>query len=412
MPDWRLRFRAVLDNQFTVVVATLLVVVVLGGWATYTAHAGPATTTESKPTVSWEQTGTFDHAATVQADSSLYPSGETLENRPVYFTSLSPELDGRFRTSFDPQDSGELDQTVSLSLVIREVDQGDQGADQTVYWETTDSLAEETVNGVAPGEPVRVSFSQNMSAINAEINQIREDIGGSPGSLEVIVRATVDSQGSINGDTVDETTTYTMPLTLDSSTYSVDGAEPTVESYETTQPVAVDRDSSLLTSVGGPLLLVISLGLLGGIVVRSDRLALSEAERAALADETDRESHDDWISTIKLPPDAFELPRAEADSLAALVDFAIDTDNCVIEDPDETVYYVRHDGYLYSYRPTVADGVDDETEPTNDGSVVDEQGDNDGSMADKQGDNGGSMVDDTESTAENESEDVDTHTDE
>lgn len=390
MADWRLRLRAVLDRQFAVVVVALLVVVVLGGWLTYTAHAAPASTTETKSTVSWEQSGTFDHAATVQTDNSLFPVGTRLENRSVYFTRLSPELDGTFRTSYDPRESGELDQTVSLSLVIREVDQDDQGSNPTVYWETTESLATETVDGIEPGESVAVAFSQDMSAINGEITRIREEIGGSPGSLEVFVRATVDSQGTVNGDTVDETATYTMPVAIGASTYRVGGAEPTVESYETTQAVPVDRSIGPLRTIGGPLLLVISLGLLGGVVVGADRLALSETERAMLADESDRESFDDWISTITLPPEAFELPRAEADSLAGLVDVAIDTDNPVIEDPDESVYYVRHDGYLYSYRPATKD-VDGEDDTV---------------------DGGSDSVDESEASVENESEDVDADSDE
>jgi hypothetical protein len=394
MADWRLRLRAVLDKQFAVVVVALLVVVVLGGWLTYTAHAAPATTTETESTVSWEQTGTFDHAATVETDNSLFPVGRILENRSVYFTQLSPELDGTFRTSYDPQDSGELDQTVSLSLVIREVGQDNQGSNPTVYWETTESLATETVDGVAPRESVTVSFLQDMSAINAEINQIREEIGGSPGSLEVFVRATVDSQGIVNGETVDETATYTMPVSIGASTYHVGGTEPTVESYETTQAVPVDRSVGPLRSIGGPLLIVISLGLLGGVVVGSDRFALSETERARLVDESDRESFDDWISTIELPPEAFELPRAEAESLAGLVDVAIDTDNPVIEDPDESVYYVRHDGYLYCYHPATGvddSRVDDESESVADSPVDGGRDDNDSVDA-----SGGSVKNDSE----------------
>jgi len=385
MTDWRLRFRAVLDNQFTVVVVAVLVVVVLGGWLTYTAYAAPATTTETESTVSWELTGSFDHAATVRTENSLFPVGTTLENRSVYFTRLSPELEGRFRTAYEPRDSGELTQTVSLSLVIREIAQDQEGSDPTVYWETTDPLNEITVDSVGPGEPVTVPFSQNMSAVNARIGQISDEIGDSPGQTELFVRATVTAQGTVNGDTVDETTTYTMPVTVGESTYRVGGAEPTVESYETTHTVTVDRESGPLRSVGGPLLLVISLGLLGSVVVGSDRLALSEAEQTMLVDESDRESFDDWISTVKLPSEAFELPRAEADSLAGLVDVAIDTDNPVIEDPDESVYYVRHDGYLYCYRPVP--GVDE--------SRVDgESAEND-------------SVDDSEASVENESENVD-----
>lgn len=372
MDDWRRRAWAVLDNQFVVVCAVLLGCVLVGGWLTYTAHVGAATTTEQQSTVSWEQTGAFDHSATVQKDNSLFPVGTTLDNRSVYYTRLSPELDGTFRTTYDARESGDLDQDVSLSLVLREVDPDSEGTEPTVYWQTSSALDDATVESVPPGEPVRVSFSQDMSAVTERIGRIQEELGGSTGEIEVFVRATVTAQGTVNGDSVDETTTYTMPVTVSDTTYSVTDAEPTVESYETTRPVTVDRNDRPLRSVGGPLLLVVALGLLGG-VVRSDRSTLSETERARLAYEDDRETFDEWISTIELPSEAFELPQADADSLAGLVDFAIDTDNSVIEDPDDDAYYVRHDGYLYCYRPPRTDSDDSETEST-DGTELDEGG--------------------------------------
>lgn len=55
--------------------------------------------------------------------------------------------------------------------------------------------------------------------------------------------------------------------------------------------------------------------------------------------------------TILLPDEAHELPQAEAETLADLVDFAIDTDNAVVERPDAEEFSVVHDGYRYVYRP-------------------------------------------------------------
>lgn len=364
MDEWRLRLRAVLDSQFVWVLAVLVVCLLSSGWLTYTTHASPSTTTEQQSTVTWEQTGTFDHAATVQTENPLYPVGTRLAGRSVYYTRLAPELDGTFRTSYEPRDSGTLDQRVSLRLVIREVEADSEGDASTVYWRTNTSLAQETVEAVSPGESVAVSFTRDMSRVRTRIETIREELGGVAGEIEVFVRATVVSHGTINGEQVSETATYTMPVTVSETTYSVPTTEPTVEAYETTRTTTVDRSYGPIRSVGGPLLLVIALGSLGGLVGFSDRARLSAAERAVLAHRDDRETFDDWISTIELPPEAFELPRAEADSLSALVDFAIDTDNSVIEDPTDDAYYVRHDGYLYCYRPPT--GVGDGEPPTAD----------------------------------------------
>lgn len=56
----------------------------------------------------------------------------------------------------------------------------------------------------------------------------------------------------------------------------------------------------------------------------------------------------EWINQMRIPDEIRERERIEADSLADLVDFAIDTNNSVIEDDG---YYVLHDGMLYTYDP-------------------------------------------------------------
>lgn len=353
MVDWRLRFRAVLSKRFQVVLGVLVVLALAGGWMTYTAYAAPDTQTDQQEAASWETTSAFDHSATVVRDSSVFSQGTTLTDRPVYFSRLSPELDGTFQTAYDASGGSRLDQTVSLSLVMREVDDRDQGDEAAVHWETSEELNSTTVDAVEPGEPVSVSFSRNMSAVDAETSRIQDELGGTVGETEVFVRATVRSTGTVDGAAVNETSQYTLPVTVDENTYRIADDGPIVDQHGPAQPATVDETAGSIGTVSGPLLLVVSIGLLIGLVTVGKPDTLSKRERAALAYERDRESFDEWISTIKLPSDAFELPRAEAASLGELVDLAIDTDNRVIEDPDSDVYYVRHDGYLYSYRPTV-----------------------------------------------------------
>jgi hypothetical protein len=242
---------------------------------------------------------------------------------------------------------------VSLVLIIRSVEDGQQENEQTVHWETTDTLANSTIDSVEPGESVSVQFAQNMSAVDTRVRRIRDEIGASPGKTEVLVRATVISQGTVNGNEVTDTNTYSLPVTFGGNTYRVDNPEPTTEQYETTQIETVDQTAGGIQNTGGPLLLIVSLGFLVGVVTVTNREHLSDTERALLAYEDDRDTFDEWISTIQLPEEAFDLPRAHATSLESLVDFAIDTDNSVIEDPDDAAYYVRHDGYLYTYRPSI-----------------------------------------------------------
>ena len=104
--------------------------------------------------------------------------------------------------------------------------------------------------------------------------------------------------------------------------------------------------------MGWLLVFVGPSGLAGFVAARRlNRLSLSNRERESLALGRDRDDFDEWISKIELPPESLDRPEATATSLAALVDFAIDTDNSVIEDPHSGTYHVLHDGCRYTYRP-------------------------------------------------------------
>ena len=353
MGDRRLRLRAILDRQFLVITTLLLILVLLGGWLTYTTHISPGTAVEEQPTASWETVGQFDHSATVQKNTSVFSTGETLSNRSVYFTSVSPRLDGAFRFSYDASDQGNMTPKVSLSLVMRGVESSSRGQNETILWQKRRLLTNTTTDGVNSREPVRVPFSVNMSGVSNQIELIDEQLGNPPGETEVFVRASVYLQGTVNGNSVNRGDTYTFPIVMEQNTYRPKSADPVTKRHQEVQTVTVERSYGSLRNFGSPLLLIVSCITLVGLLMarHNELLGLSSAERARLKYTDERETYDEWISTVKLPDEAYELPRAKASSLGNLVDFAIDSDNRVIEDPDEDAYYVTHDGYLYTYHP-------------------------------------------------------------
>jgi predicted flap endonuclease-1-like 5' DNA nuclease len=185
----------------------------------------------------------------------------------------------------------------------------------------------------------------------------------------VSVNVTVALSGTAGGQEVDRTLEYALPLAVEGSVYRV-GSVAQVEPVTRTERVTVASEPGPLGAIGGPVLLGLALlGLAGLVYARSeDRLALTEAEREWLAYRDDRSDFDDWISTIRLPEDARSLPVAEADTLADLVDFAIDTDNAVLEQPGGGAYHVVHDGYRYTFEaPPDPTRAADEVEPESGG---------------------------------------------
>jgi hypothetical protein len=354
MSEWKLRVRGALARNLTVVVVALVILALLGGWLTYTTYAAPDTTTEQRVVSTWETSGAFDHGATVVAENDVFPVGSRLENRSVYFTRIAPVLEGSYAFSYRASQQGDLSTTVNLSLAVRGVEgegAGDQADAQSVLWETKRPLNERSVESVGPGETVRVPFSVDVSEVANATDRITEDLGGTPGTVQTRVEATVGLRGQVNGRPVERTVTYALPVTPENGRYVVEYAGPTTDEYESTRPVTAERSYGPLRRYGAPLLLVAALAGETAVALAQSRnwLELSPAEREWLAYRDDRGEFDEWITAFDLPDEAFDRPRAAADSLGDLVDFAIDVDSGVVE-VEEGHFVVLYDGTRYEYR--------------------------------------------------------------
>jgi hypothetical protein len=353
--DRRRQARAELSAWVWGAVVVLLVVALAGGWATYTAHVSPGTTTEQEVVSEWAVTGDFDHGATVTRQNPVYDTGTRLSNRSTYFTGIAPELDGRFLTRVQAASASDLSVSLDTDLVLQSAD------DEQVYWRVDSGLTDRTVDDVTPGSTVAVPFSVNATEVERRLEEVSDSLGGSPAEPTVFVAVDVTVQGVVNGQQQSASFTERLTIAPGGGTYSVTQPQAVGEQFQRTEPVAVPAEYGPLRTVGGPLAGLAALAGLGALVIarRRGELALSETERALLDYQSDRSEFDEWITQIRLPDPAFEKPAAEAASLRDLVDFAIDTDAGVVESPDESAYYVVGDEFLYIYRPPSSGRGDD-----------------------------------------------------
>jgi len=370
------RARAILDEWFWAVALVAVVVVGVGGYVTYTAYAAPGTTVEERQVSSWEGNGSYRTAATVTEPNPLYSVGTELSDRPAYFLTVSPRLDGTFAFEYAASDGGNVAVAVEQTLVVRAVEEGNERP-TVEYWRIEVPLGTTDASGVAPDEPVRTTFSRNVSRIANRVANVSERLGGTPGSTRITVINTVTFDGEVNGRPVERTTTYRLPIGVDGSTYAAGETAGQAVTGSTTERIARERTYGPAWRVGGPVALLIGVvGLAGLAYGRYDgQLTVSAAERDRLEFESTREEFDDWITTARLPSAVLDRPRVEVDSLSGLVDTAIDVDARVFERPDGGVFYVPHEGLLYAYTPpgggtVVADERDGTpTEGTADGEA-------------------------------------------
>jgi hypothetical protein len=189
--------------------------------------------------------------------------------------------------------------------------------------------------------------------VRARIQSIEEDLGASPGTTQVRVVTNVTAAGEAGGADASHEAGYVLSIDPGSDTYSVEGPSGETQRHPHTGTVTVERNYGPLRSLGGPAVLVLSLlGLVAlGVARDQEMLAVSEAERAALAAETEREEFEEWISTGRVPETVRNRDVVAVDSLADLVDTAIDSDRRVVHDPTDDTYHVIDDALRYEYVP-------------------------------------------------------------
>lgn len=353
-----LRVRAVLDEWLWVVALVAVLLAAGGGYATYTAYESPGTVTEERQVASWEGNGTYTTSATVTEENPLFPVGTELTDRPAYFRSVSPQLDGAFAFQYEASDGGSLDVSVRQTLVFRAIEERDEATVE--YWRLESSLGETETADVDPGENVTATFSRNVNQSAIRLANVSQRIGPTPGSTQMLVVSTVDVEGEVNGREVDRTVTYTLPISVDDTVYALGAVRGESLSGTTTESITRERTYGPLYRIGGPVALVAGLIGLVGLAYGhyDDRFAVSESERTALDFRSTREEFDDWITVARLPAAVLDRPRVEVDSLSGLVDTAIDVDARVFERPDGDAFYVPHEDLLYVYEPPTA-GLDE-----------------------------------------------------
>ncbi|MEF8785572.1 MAG: DUF5305 domain-containing protein [Haloarculaceae archaeon] len=355
-PRW-VRLRTLLDESFTAIVVVALVVALAGGYLTMGAYGETETRTEVHQTTVWESSGSFTHSAAVVNDTAVYDEGDRLHNRSSYFRELTPRLDGAFVYTYTARDGGNLTSSATTRLVFRSVEDVEDGA-TTEYWRLDSPLANRTAT-LSPGERLRVPFSVNVSAAEQRLDEVDAQFGGTPGTKELYLETELTLSGTRNGDPVDRTRTYQLPITPTDSVYEVGADGPVVHSGNQSQQVTEPVQPGPLRSYGGPLLLV--LGLATTICCVGGRytgmLSVSDTEREWVAYRDARNEFDDWISSVRIPETEVPDSTVEVESLEDLVDIAIDTDGRVLEVTDRDTFFLFGEHRTYVYTPPSPGGA-------------------------------------------------------
>ena len=338
----KLRVRALLDAYFPILfVVVLLLAVALGFW-TYQVHAVEDVDTEERIVTQWGEETAYEHSALVVNDSLPFAQGERVENRPIYYTTISDDLDITYR--YEHTADAELEVSTDVRLRFRSTD------GEEIFWEVAEPLASGGPESVSAAGNHTVDASVNIATVLNTIEEIEAQLG-TQGSVEVAVIAASNVEGSVDGDAVDRTHESRMTLAVSESSFRVLETETASEQPQRSETVEVPAEPSLVALLGSLLAFSASLTALGALAVTRRRgyFELSEEERELLTLYQQEQEFSEWITTGTFPSERDYEAKVLVDDLEVLVDESIDTNKRVIKDEQLGVATVLDDDYAYMY---------------------------------------------------------------
>jgi len=323
------RFRRLLARRGLLIAAVLAVVAVGAFAGAWMAYSNPPTETITEQRNPRTVSTVVNTSAVVTGDTPLYDEGEKLVNKPVYFTSASPNVTIAVDTRVPPGRTVQVTQRLVLHM------QADLRGD--TYWEETRVLAG-TDEAVSDGQAT-AETTVNVSAIRGVIDE-REAATGDVGVFQSDVELLV----SYEADGFSGELTATAPVVFSSGAFWLDsdlGASRT-HSERVTREVAEEPD---VATYGG-LALVGLFALVGAAAVALSGLGGVDPEELETAIVNER--YEEWISKGQFPTGT-EKKHVKIDSLEDLVDIAIDSNKRVVFDPEFAAYAVVDGDLIYYF---------------------------------------------------------------
>lgn len=332
----RRKFRYLLATRGTTVLVVLALIAALAFLGAGVSYANPSTI--DVPAGSNQQTVEMSLSthATAANDTAMYDRGERLEDQPVYLRSATPSATVVAETAVLDASEVELDQTVTLVYEART-------RDGTAFWRDRERLS----HAEAQTDRIENEATLDIEAITDRHRAITADLGDG-GSTHVYVEIETEYRTETYAGTVVERS----DLSLGTDSYTIESVAVTDTRTTPTAETRTDTDSGV--TLGETLFLpyvTLALGVVGsaaGTVAVAGHRLRREVDPAVETAAIHHERYEEWISQGALPPID---PRAAIvmETLADLVDVAIDTDGRVVHDVNQGCYVVIDGTGVYMY---------------------------------------------------------------
>jgi hypothetical protein len=291
----------------------------------------------------------MDHSAQVKKDSIPFKKGSKVNNRPIYYTSLSEKLDGKYTYTYSANE-GSVDINTDVYMELKGVEIRDQQVVDT-YWTVVKPLGSADTTNLKPDEEHTVEYDINVPSTQEKLGKIQEQLNSTKGSLNITVVSVSKIEGQVDDNSVSNKYTTNMSIVVDEDTYEVVSINNLEREHRINEEREVVSDPPLVQSILSLLIGSVSVSATIGFVLlkRLGYLRLSDQEREKMEIYRSREQFSEWITFGEFPSDGEYEQTVLVNDLEGLVDVAIDTNKRVIEDDELEVSTVLDDNYVYIY---------------------------------------------------------------
>ncbi len=316
---------------------------VLSGFWLYQEYSGAAY--EEKNITSCTQRANYTYSVPVTEPNPLYPEGTQLGmGQPAYFFSVSPTEDVSFIYRLEAADSADL--SVEAKTVVVASGKEGYGEEQKIFWQKAFSVGDSKTAQLKSGDVLTSKFTLDVPQIQAKAKEVQDQLNySSEPTIEIVT--SVNYKGKINGEEVEGTKNFAIPVNISSTYYQMPEELGFIE--DTYKNVRVQKIPSISTVKLPLFLFLLSIVLIGSLIPVKKMSKVDPEYIEKLENEGKKSSFKEFISEGKLPENSHSLLQVEISSLQDLVDAAADMNERVIHDMGAATYFIIHNGALYIF---------------------------------------------------------------
>ena len=333
----RFRLYSFIKRNFWILSLILIAIAIASGFTLYKLSK-PEYKTVKVNVPFYTVEGGYDGYAVVMEENPIWDVGEILRDKPIYISSVAPELNVSFSFKINGKDVNVTICESSRVVYFSEYD-------DKVVWE----LEYLNSSKISNGDSISDTISINISELRNKIIETQKSLGFRDGKTGVKVVTDVKYSGYVDDKPVEGRKVYTLPIVIGSNTYKFNNFIKS-ENIERFEDRTVVIQPLLTYKVVSAIAMIVSLTLFGVFAFIRFTFKPENYDIDKLKLESEEKKFEKWIShgTLK---SVESTARIELDSLEDLFNTAIDTNERIIYDSDRKGYFLIHNNVLYTYKP-------------------------------------------------------------